>query len=94
MNEFLEVGLDEILFKVLEREYLDNDKREIELITAQLEVLDFLVLEHSALIQSGLETKIELLRDELLNVRSGLLQNETKKRMVNAQLAWSALKER
>lgn len=94
MNELLEVGLDEILFKIMERDYLYSQVHEIGLITAQLDVLDYLVLENRESIENGLETKLEWFRDDLISKRHILLQEEIKKRMPNAHMAWSALRNR
>lgn len=94
MDELLEIGLDEILFKILERDYLYSQGHEIALITAQLDVLDYLVLENRESLENGLETKLEWFRGDLINKRHVLLQEEIKKRMPNAHIAWSALRNR
>lgn len=63
---------------------------EIGLITAQLEVLDYLALEHGADMSEALETKIDWYRDELSQVRDNLLKKDIKKRMVSVQSASQA----
>lgn len=94
MSELMEIGLDEILFKILERDYLYSQAHEIGLITAQLDVLDYLVLENSGRLENALEVKLEWFRGDLINKRHVLLQEEIKKRMPNAQIAWTALRKR
>lgn len=94
MNEFMEAGLDEIIFKILEREYMWNEISEIRLITAQIDVLDYLVLENSEKIENALETKLEWFRDDLIMKRHLLLQDDVKKRMLNSQTPWTALRDR
>lgn len=94
MNEFMEAGLDEIIFKILEREYMWNEVSEIRLITAQIDVLDYLVLENSEKIENALETKLEWFRDDLIRKRHLLLQDDVRKRMVNSQMPWTALRDR
>lgn len=94
MNEFMEAGLDEILFKILEREYMWNEVSEIRLVTAQIDVLDYLVLENSEKIENALETKLEWFRDDLIRKRHLLLQDDVRKRMVNSQTPWTALRDR
>jgi len=91
MNEFMEAGLDEVIFKLLEREYMWN---EIRLITAQIDILDYLVLENKEKIENALETKLEWFRDDLIMKRHLLLQDDVKKRMVNSQMPWTALRDR
>lgn len=86
--------LNNVLVDVLLTDRFYCAQREIELITAQLEVLDYLVLEHGGMIQKSLETKLEYFRDDLINRREVVLRDETKKRMVNVQSAWTALRDR
>ncbi|WP_301357539.1 hypothetical protein [Enterococcus spodopteracolus] len=86
--------LNNVLVDVLLADRFYCVQREIELITAQLEVLDYLLLEHNDIIQQALKTKLEYFRDDLINRRELVLRDRTKKRMVNVQSAWEALRDR
>ncbi|MDT2468446.1 hypothetical protein P7D98_22685 [Enterococcus avium] len=94
MDELMEAGLDEILFKILEREYMWNETSEIRLITAQLNVLNYLLLENSGMVEKGLETKLEWFRNDLIRQRDMLLSEDIIKRMPNVQRVWTALRDR
>lgn len=94
MDELMEAGLDEILFKILEREYMWNEASEISHITAQVDVLNYLLLENSGMLEKSLETKLEWFRNDLIRKRDILLSEDTMKRMPNVQMAWSALRDR
>lgn len=67
---------------------------EISHITAQLEVLDYLAHNYSGEMSNALEVKIDWFRNDLSETRDKLLKEDVKKRMVNTQSAWTALKER
>lgn len=72
------------------KEKIKDSVYEIGLITAQLEVLDYLALEHGADMAEALEMKIDWYRDELSQVRDNLLKKDIKKRMVSVQSASQA----
>lgn len=63
---------------------------EISLITAQLEVLDYLALNHSEEMSNALEVKIDWFRSDLADTRDKLLKEDVKKRMVSVQSASTA----
>ena len=66
---------------------------EIMLITAQLELVELLVLEEHVYLQKDLESDLETFSDDLRRTRDNLLQEELKKRMKNSQQAWKALRQ-
>lgn len=66
---------------------------EIMLITAQLELVELLVLEEHVYLHKDLESDLETFSDELRRVRDELLEEELKKRMTNSQKAWAALRQ-
>lgn len=63
---------------------------QIGLITAQLEILDYLAHKHGNDMSEALEVKIDWFRDGLNEARDELLKKCVKKRMVSIQSALAA----